>query len=1027
MSEGRAPARVELLGPLRLVVDGRDVDVRGPKRRAALALLALAEGRIVPVDRLVDALWPAEAPQTGRQALHSHVHRLRGQLAGAAGRLRTLPDGYQLDLGEDGLDLAEARALLARAREKARDDPAGAFGLLRRAHGLWQGPVLADLGEFAPIAAASAACERLRAEVTDALVAAGVAAEPLREPATLALVRALAATGQAPEALRVAADFRRRLAEETGLDPSPAHAELVREVAAGTARQAPGATTPGAAASAPTPQPSRQRPAARPVPQPMTGPPPRPVPQPATRLIGREAQVASLHRLLAGERLVTLVGPGGVGKTRVALEIAALSDVAAVLPLAPLTDPAALAHALATALNLTVAAGDVLAACVACLAERPGLLVIDNCEHLLDAARDAVGALLSGCPGLTVLATSREPLGLAAEYVWRLAPLALPAPPDQTLPDASALARVPSVALFLDRAGRVRPGPPPAPDELRVVADLVRRLDGMPLAIELAAGRLSAFSVTDLRDRLDRSPDLLAGGRPSGDPRHRTLRATLEWSYQLLTADERRLFRQLSVFVDGVDLDTAEWLARELGLVGDPGGILARLVDASMVDADLGAGRYRMLETMRAFGADRLEAAGEQMVAEDHLLRWAGRFVTWCESTLVTAREPEADAALRRELPNLRAAWRLARDRGAVDDAVTMVVGLFEAVTYRDLLEVRGWAEELAADPAMAGHPRAARVLGIAAEAVYHRGGYPEAERLALAGLARSTGDADLAYCLLPLAAATLAGGAYEETIKHCLTAAARGVRVCESLGVAALAAAYSGDLDRARELHAGGRPGAAASPTLLSWDAYVAGEIDGRDGRAARAEAHYASAVELARRSGATFIEGVATVGLLSVRASAGRVDEALAGYGEVIDYFARTGNWTHLWTTLRNLATLLDRLGDPEPAALLTGAADHAPDAAAVTERPRAAGPSAADGPGAAGGAAPRRAEVLDVARRAIGRNLARLPRGPDGAGPARLATPAAAAGQPASDEGDAAEQQQAVGQLEQADPLRRPAAAG
>nr|MDT0665707.1 AfsR/SARP family transcriptional regulator [Micromonospora sp. DSM 115978] len=210
--------------------------------------------------------------------------------------------------------------------------------------------------------------------------------------------------------------------------------------------------------------------------------------------------------------------------------------------LAPVSDPGSVAHALAAALNLTVVHGDVLSACVAVLGKRPSLLVVDNCEHVIEAVRDTVGAILSACPRLSVLTTSREPLGLAVEYTSRLAPLPLPLPQPATdtgtgTADTAAedLARVPSIALFLDRASRVRPGPPPTPAQLRTVAEIVDRLDGIPLAIELAASRLSTFSLADLRDRLDRSLDLLGGARPSADARHRTLRATVEWSYQLLT------------------------------------------------------------------------------------------------------------------------------------------------------------------------------------------------------------------------------------------------------------------------------------------------------------------------------------------------------------------------------------------------------------------------------------------------------------------------------------------------------------
>jgi predicted ATPase/DNA-binding SARP family transcriptional activator len=910
--------RVAVLGPLRLEIDGVDVEVPGPKRRAVLALLALAEGRTVPVDDLVDALWPTDPPDSARQALHTHVSRLRAHLGPAATRLQTGEAGYRLDLGPDGLDLTRARNLLT----TGRGDPE----LLRQAHALWRGPVLADLADVLPIATAAAGCDQLRREVVDALVAASVeagqadrvvelaaaahAADPLREPAVLLVMRVLAAVGRAPEALRIGRAYRRRLVEETGLDPAPALAEWERTIAGGGA-----------------------------------GPVTRVGPAwPTTRLIGRAVEVGALNRLLVGERLVTVLGPGGVGKTRLAAEVARGSDGATVLALAPVTDPAAVPHALAAALTLTVVHGDVLAACAAVLGDRAGLLVVDNCEHLLDAVRDVVGVLLAACPRLTVLATSREPLGLPAEHRYRLAPLPLPDG------DRTDLARVPSVAVFLDRARLT-----PTGGQLDTVAEIVRRLDGMPLAIELAAGRLSTFSLTELRDRLDRSLDLL------GDGRRRTLRDTVEWSYQLLTEPQQRLFRQLSVFADGVDLDTAEQLAGALDPDVDPGSSLARLVDASMVDADRRGDRtrLRMLETLRAHAGDRLAAAGERPAAVGRLITWAVELVTGFAAAVVTEREPDADAALRRELPNLRVAWRAARDRGALDEAAALVAGLMDAIGYRDLVELRGWAAELAADPATLKHPRAAAVLGVAAEAAYQDGDYPRAERLARDGLARATDHADSVHCLLPLAVAELARGAHAEVVEHALAAAVLGAQHREAYNLAALATAYAGDLDRARALNERGTA-AAVSPSMRSWAAYVTGEIEGIAGRHDLAERHYLLAVELARTSGATFLVGVATVGLLTVRAAAGRVPDALRGYREVIDYFAGTGNWTHLWTTLRDLADLLRRLGDADTADVIEAAAAAAPDAPVL--------------PGSPGGVPVGRTEVLARARQAIDRQLSR-----------------------------------------------------
>jgi predicted ATPase/DNA-binding SARP family transcriptional activator len=940
-----APLEVGLLGPLTLAVDGVTVDVPGPRQRALLALLALAEGRIVPVDRLLEALWPAVAFESGRRSLHSSVSRLRSQLGADAGRLVTRPDGYLLDLTGDELDLARARSLLVSARGAVVEDPDQAFATLTAAKSLWRGPVLADLADVLPIAAAVEDAAQLRRSVVDAWIACGVRsghadevlgaareavlADPLREPAVLLLMRALAATGRVPEALHAARQLRRRLADETGLDASPALEELQRRIAAGAGG--------GAAVH------HRVVPA--------SGPP----------LVGRDAEVASLRRVLAADRLVTVVGPGGTGKTSLAFEVARGNGEAVVLPLASVADPAAVPHVLASALDLQVTAGDVLAAVVAVVADRSMLLVVDNCEHLLDAVRDTVDVLLASCAGTRVLATSREPLGLPTEHTFRLAPLALPAP-------GTDPRRSPAVTVFLDRAARVRPGHLAGTEELEVVADIVRRLDGLPLAIELAAGRLSTLSVHDLLGRLDRSLDLLGDGRPSSDARHRTLRSTLAWSYELLREDEQRLFRHLSVFVDGVPLAAAERLAVDLQVTNDPAYALARLVDASMIEPEFtGSGtRYRMLEVVRAFGRDRLVALGELERAERAVIAWASELGSWLGTALASEEEPEADATLRRELPNLRAAWGLARHHGDLDAAVTVASGLFDAIAYRDLVELRVWVADLAADPSLPGHHGAVAVLGTAAEAAYHGGDHAGAERLAAWGLHLSSNTRTAWYCHMPRSVVALARGDLTAAVTHAMEAAASSASR-DAYGIAALATAYAGDLEEAGRLNDLGLA-AARSPSMRSWGAYVAGEIDSLAGRHREAEQRYLEAIECAQASGATFLYGVATVGLVAVRGRRGQPHEALAGYRETVDYFARTGNWTHLWATLRNLAELLRRLDDPEPAAVIEVAADRAPDAPAVAR----AGHADATVQAPSVTSEVTRAEVLDLARAAVARHL-------------------------------------------------------
>ncbi|MGH9229482.1 MAG: BTAD domain-containing putative transcriptional regulator [Acidimicrobiales bacterium] len=938
------PVRVDVLGPLRLTVDNEPVNVPGPKRRALLALLAKAEAHVVPVDDLLDALWPTDLPGSARSSLHSHVSRLRGHLGQAASRLEGLAGAYRLRLGGDGCgtDVVRARSLLAAA--KAAADHADACRLLGEARSLWRGPPLAEFIDVAPLSAWAVALSELQRGIEDAHVVAAldagavgdavelatelVAGDPLSEPAVTLLMRALDATGRGADALRAGHHYRRRLAEATGLDPSPTLGELERAIAGRTSSR------PGA------------------------------VPRPAGRLRGRDSELAGIHRLLAHERLVTLLGAGGVGKTRLAGEIATGAEHATALWLSAVTDASAIPHALAAALGLHVVHGDVLSACAALLAPGYQLLLIDNCEHLLAGVRDVVAMLLDTCPRLTVLATSREPLGLAAEQRFRLAPLPLTSPYD--LDD---IARAPAVAVFIDRAHRVQPGFAPGAEELRLVAEIVRRLDGMPLAIELAAGRLSSLELADLHDRLDRSLDLLGEGRAG------TLRQTIDWSYALLPEDEQRLFRHLGIFPDGFDLATAEAVAADLRVPDDAASAVAHLVDASVIEAALGGEpRYRMLDIMRSFARDQLEAQGEADAATERFLQWAIGLAAWIDRTSDTDRESRADRVLRRELANLRAAWRLARAHDRLDNAVRMLTCLADTAGWRDLTEVWAWGLELAEDPAIETHPDAVSVLGLAAASAWSRGELERADRLARRGLGRA-GDGAW-RCQAALALAALSGGNLADAVTLGTKAAAHATRADQSLGVAALAAAYRGDLDEATALNQQ-LAAISASLTIQGFHCYVAGEIAALGAEADRAEDRYERSIALARESGATFLEGIASVGLLTLRANTNRIADALEGYRHLVDYWERTGGWVQQWTTLRNLARLLSTLGDEETALLLNAAADRAPDAPTTID--------SGDGPHRYRGSADEaghifaqaactdRVQILEIARQAIARHAA------------------------------------------------------
>ena len=418
-----------------------------------------------------------------------------------------------------------------------------------------------------------------------------------------------------------------------------------------------------------------------------------------------------------------------------------------------------------------------------------------------------------------MLATSREPLGLAAECPSRLAPLPLPGPEPLRDLDAGTLQRVPSVAVFLERAARVRPGFAPGPDGLRLVADIVRRLDGIPLAIELAAGRLSTFSLTDLAQRLDRALDLLGGGPATSGSRHRTLRSTLEWSYQLLTSDEQRLFRHLSVFTDGVDLTAAEEVAAELGLAGDPGSALAHLVEASMIDATFeGRTRYRMLETIRAFGLDRLAAAGEDGAAAQRLLRWAVELTGWIDSAQTHRartggrRRPASGAAQSavRVAPGSPAATPGRRRRVGARP----VGGLRVARPHRALGLDRGAGQR----PGTSRPPPRRRRAGVRGKRRIHaRGLHPGRATSRAPDWSRQPTPRGRWRCLSALALADLSRGAYGEVVEHALAAAALTTRSSENLGIAALAATYAGDLDQARQLNSR-MVAAAVSPTLCAF-----------------------------------------------------------------------------------------------------------------------------------------------------------------------------------------------------------------
>ncbi|MET7863982.1 BTAD domain-containing putative transcriptional regulator [Micromonospora taraxaci] len=669
--------RFRILGPTQvLLADGREIPVGGPRLRALLVLLLLDAGRVVSADRLIDGLYGEHPPRGAANALQSQVSRLRQTLPAEQNPIEFHPAGYRLVVDPEDVDAYrfERRAEAGRRALAGGDWPRAAT-MLREALELWRGPALADV-PGAPAQAARLDELRLAAieDRVDADLAMGasaalvaelrefVVAHPLRERSRGQLMRALSALGRPAEALAEFEDARSTLAEQFGTDPSAElaaiHLAVLRGAESGSTQRA--------------------------------------LPSQLTTFVGRDEELKRVGDLLGERRLVTLIGPGGAGKTRLAIEAAGRQDgEVRFVELAGLADGSDVPQAVLTALGLRDAGLRAPAEpgrqptdrLVEALAQRRLLLVLDNCEHVIADAARLAARLLGACPALRVLATSREPLGLAGEALCPLSGLTVP-PPGASARHADDCA---AVRLFAQRAADVAPDFTITPANVDTVLRICRTLDGLPLAIELAAARLRALPVAEVAARLDDRVRLLSMGSRAASPRHRTLRAVVEWSWDLLDDAERRLARRLTVFAGGATLEATGQVC------GLPGGdfveALTGLVDKSFVE--MAGGRYRMLETVRAFCAERLADAGE---ADDQRRAHAAYFLEFAWTASDHLRRPEQLHWLRRldaERDNLHAALRRATAAGDAADAAGMVAAL---AFYWWLRGMRGEGARLSAD-----------------------------------------------------------------------------------------------------------------------------------------------------------------------------------------------------------------------------------------------------------------------------------------------------------------------------------------
>jgi predicted ATPase/DNA-binding SARP family transcriptional activator len=703
--------RISMLGPLEVSdTAGRPVRVGGHRVRALLILLALDAGRVLPSHALIDRLWPQERPADAANALQSLVSRLRLALRQAGlpeGVVESTPVGYRLAVPPEAVDaIAFESQARAGSQALAKGDAREASTLLRAALKKWRGSALTDVaGEefaFAPTARlselqAAATLDRVEADLVLGTADAAMigelreltAADQLAERPTALLMRALAATGRQSEALAMYQRTREHLADRLGVDPSPqleqVYLAILRQEIPPTAAplppSGPGTLSTGTL-STDTPAASSQAEPRRPAA--VGGPRTANVRRPPTSFIGRDDDVTGVLKRLGHERLVTLTGPGGVGKTRLSTEVAARVTIPAWLTeLAPVTDPAEVPYAVLDTLGLrerSIAprggdmAGDPVDRLCSALTDRDAVLILDNCEHVIDAAAALAARLLSDCPNVKILATSREPLQIPGEALHVVAPLAAPLEAD--IPEISGT--YPAVRLFTDRAAAVLPGFELETTNAEPVARICRNLDGMPLAIELAAPWLRTLTPAQLAARLDDRFSLLTGGSRIALPRHQTLRAVVDWSWDLLSERERVLARRLAVFPGGATLALAERVCA--GQPGqEPGPLpasavlptLAGLVGKSLLTRADGQPdnepRYRMLETVRAYGLERLAEANEDTPTRDAAARYYLELAETADPLLRTKTQAHWFHVLTAEQDNVNAAvrWSIARQDAA--------------------------------------------------------------------------------------------------------------------------------------------------------------------------------------------------------------------------------------------------------------------------------------------------------------------------------------------------------------------------
>lgn len=923
-----------ILGPLRITVDGRELVLDSPKQRRLLATLLLDVGRVVSADRLADILWGDDQPADPSGAVQTHVSRLRALLGDEDRRmLVTRPPGYLLAVDPDQIDARRFERLLDEAR--AASTPEATADLLRSALELWRGSPLAEFEHDVARAEATRLEElrviavELRAESLLAMgryaqlageLEAAVSRHPLREQLRGLLMVTLVGSGRRADALATYRELRDVLVDELGVEPSPDLRRLERAILQQDEQL-------------PWPAPPHHR-----------DPPSRPhhldgssasdrdaIPDSLTSFVGRQADVEGVAAALSEGRLVVLTGVGGVGKSRLAHQVAGevadeYTDGVRLCDLVPAGDAEAVSDVVATTLGALPADGaDTEDALVTFLRAQRLLLVLDNCEHVVDGAAELVDRVVRRCPGVDVLATSRQSLGVAGERVWQVQPL-----------DVGAGLDGPAVSLFRDRATAADPSFSWEHTDQEAVGELCRRLDGLPLALELAAARVRSMTPTDLADRLDHRFELFTGPARATTRRHQSLQAVVDWSYAQLPETTRHLFDRLAVFAGDFGMVAAERVCSSERLPDkEVAGRLAELVDHSLVSVDRSGkrARYQLLETLRAYGQARLDERGELPIWRR---RHAEYFVALAEEATAALEGPEEPAWMRRidvEFANLRTAHAWARTEGDLDLALQLPAQLREYAYYRLRDEVYDWALRAVDLPGANERPAYPAALLTAGIGWLQRGRLDLAHVHAEEVAAIATSDDVVLRARRLLAEVALYQGRLEDTerLGREVVGHARAVDrpYDEALGVLyrVHAAAYSGRAtDTTAHLQAGWQVvERAGTPTLRAAYWFLEGEVR-LDAEPRAALDALQRSIEIARVSRNRFVEGIARVASASMEARHGQPGDALAAFRTIIDDWRTSGDWAHMWTTLHNLVVLLERVGADRPAAVLLGAIETA-----------------------------------------------------------------------------------------------------